>query len=1420
MPRRELFLESCEDRVLCSAVAPVEAPKPQNDPVLATSTHAHEAGEKRAATTAAMRLKCKRIAQSCAIGGHELAGVTRDAVDTTRHEIVFVDTSTQNYQQLVADISSQSEPGTQREVVLLDPGRDGIAQISQSLAGRSNIDAIHIISHGDAGEIKMGNVWLTQDQLAKSGSELESWRGALAPGADLLIYGCDVAGSASGKQLLTGLSQLTGADVNASTDNTGSALFGGNWKLEYATGSIETKIAVSSAAQQSYVNLLNVAVDSASSGSTNGQISLTVSHTTAGTNRLMLVSIATDPKGESVSTVTYNGVNLFLVGFLESKSNAESRVEIWALLAPDLGTHDVVVTMSNTKYSGLVAGVMTFTGVNQTTPLANFVGNSGNSTTASATVGSKTDDLVFAAVHSRNGITAVAGSGQTEYWDLTTGATNSSGTTAAGATSVTNTWAVNNDNWTAAAISVLAASNPPPAFNQSPGLWFSSNGNATSGTLSWNDSTVVQLGDPNLAFEPGVTRGTFSTLFDIDTFAADGTAQLTGLYAVRSNVTLGSGANSQTLRPGDVLFTISGNETFGGVAGSGKDVWLFRPLSPGDYSTGSFSILLSSPTGGDLHDISLVESAITVGGVALNPGDVLLTEGNGSHAREVSRFAPTSVGNGTTAGTLTVLLNGQNVGFTQDITAMDFINETFTLGGKTFQAGQFVMSLGKNTTVGDNNLAVTQFDLFTLDVTRAGAITAGTAALLVQGSDLGFSSGGEEYDALAFFLPVSTATITNPTVTEGSDPFAVFTISLSGPSTTATTFSLTTNNGTATGGGTDFGPALEVSTDGGTTWTASTTATIAAGATSVLVRTAINNDTLDENVESFTLTATRTAGTTTNTTVTGTATINDNDPPPAIAINDVTVDEGAGTATFTVSLNTASGLPVSVNYSMANGTAGAADFTAGSGTLNFAAGVTTQTIVVPILEDTLDELNETFTVNLASPTNATIADSQGIGTILDNDAPPSLTINDVTVNENAGTATFTVTLSAVSSLPVSVAFSTSNGTATSGADYTAATGTLNFAAGVTTQTITVPILEDTLNEVNETFNVSLANPTNATIARGSGLGTIIDNDAQPTMSINDVTRNEAAGSITFTVSLSAPSGQAVSVGYAATSGTATSGVDFTAGTNPLSGTLNFAAGVTSQTITLGITNDTIFENSESFNVTLSNPTNATIAKATGIGTILDDGGGSGGTDNDTPTVTITNPTVTEADECLCGLHPRPEQSLHDASQLQSCAGGRHGARRRRRLRTRPGSIDRWRQDLDPGDDRDHCGRPHERARADSVLYGYAERGGGDVQADGHADSGHDHQREHRRHGDDQRQRRAAVAGDQRRDGQRRRRDRDFHRDAQRGQRAADQRRLRDEQRDGARGQRLHERERDAEFRGGRDQPDDHRGDPQRRGLRE
>jgi len=224
---------------------------------------------------------------------------------------------------------------------------------------------------------------------------------------------------------------------------------------------------------------------------------------------------------------------------------------------------------------------------------------------------------------------------------------------------------------------------------------------------------------------------------------------------------------------------------------------------------------------------------------------------------------------------------------------------------------------------------------------------------------------------------------------------------------------------------------------------------------------------------------------------------------PSISINDVSVAEGnTGTtnAVFTVTLSPASGQTVTLNYSTANGSATAgSDYVATSGTLTFNPGDTTKTITVLVNGDTVVEANEDFFVNLSNVVNATIADGQGLGTIINDDTfpPVSLSINDVSVTEgNTGTtnAVFTVTLSAASGQTVAVNYSTANGSATAGSDYVATSGTLTFNPGDTTKTITVVVNGDTVVEPNETFFVNLTTATNATIADGQGVGTILDDD--------------------------------------------------------------------------------------------------------------------------------------------------------------------------------------------------------------------------------------------------------------------------------------------------------------------------------------
>jgi hypothetical protein len=223
--------------------------------------------------------------------------------------------------------------------------------------------------------------------------------------------------------------------------------------------------------------------------------------------------------------------------------------------------------------------------------------------------------------------------------------------------------------------------------------------------------------------------------------------------------------------------------------------------------------------------------------------------------------------------------------------------------------------------------------------------------------------------------------------------------------------------------------------------------------------------------------------------------------------------------------------------------------------------------------------------------------------------PPSLRINDATVTEgNTGTfaATFTVTLSAASTQPVTVAYATGNGTATAGSDYQAASGTLTFAPGETSKTVTVLVNGDRLGEPNETFFVNLSGATNATIADGQGVGTIVDDE--PRISISDVTKSEGKKGgttlFTFTVTLSAAYDQAVTLSYGTVNGTATkSDKDYVAQT----GTLTFAPGQTTKTITILVNGDGKREADEYFYLDLfGNSSNSLFTKSRGTGTILND----------------------------------------------------------------------------------------------------------------------------------------------------------------------------------------------------------------------
>jgi hypothetical protein len=478
--------------------------------------------------------------------------------------------------------------------------------------------------------------------------------------------------------------------------------------------------------------------------------------------------------------------------------------------------------------------------------------------------------------------------------------------------------------------------------------------------------------------------------------------------------------------------------------------------------------------------------------------------------------------------------------------------------------------------------------------------------------------------------------IDNLEVVEGADSTTAnrFTVTLSSPSSLPVTVDYSTIDGGAVEGS-DYQSVRGK-------------LTFAPGETSKTIELPVLDDSIDEERETLTLQLTNPVNATVASQTGGTATIVDNDSEPELTVGDFTLTEGDGgttNASFTVTLSAPSSKEISIDYATADGSATAGtDYTAVSGTLNFAPGETSKTIEVTVLSDVIEELDEAFSVQISNPHNATIARTTGTATIIDDDEPPSATIDDITAAEsNEGTteAVFTVTLSAPSNKEISIDYATANGTATAGTDYTAVSGKLTFAPGETSKTISVVVLGDNLDEVDEAFTLNFSNAANVVLSQTRVTGTIVDDNAAPVIAISDtsiIEGDDSAKTALVTVSLSAASSQEISVDYTTSDGTAVAGTDYTA----VSGRLNFAPGETTKTIEIEVTGDILDEIDEAFVVNLSHASNATIDESAGTVAIIDNDlppklsidnlevvEGDSGTSEAVFTVTLDNPSNRE-----------------------------------------------------------------------------------------------------------------------------------------------------------------------------------------------
>ncbi len=353
---------------------------------------------------------------------------------------------------MIADVAPNSK------VFVYNSHTDTAAEVLQRVvawadATGSRIEDLAILSHGVGGAFELGNQWITATSLSATAPAWQNLGSVLAVGANIEIFGCNVAVPGSeGQTLLNALSSVTHAAIFASTDTTGA---GGNWILEAASAGANpssltaSAVPLNTSALAIYSGVLaTIAVDTTSSAATasGGASSLTFSHTVnSGSNSILVVEVASSHGGASdpVSSVTYGSQTLTLAGSA-SLPNSETT-DIWYLLAPTVGTANVVVTLTGSCH--FVAGATDYFGVSQTTPWGTLVTATGSaSSTPSVSVASAAGQLVIDSIVDQGdaGSITPSGTGQTQLWNQATGTAAGDalggGSYQAGASSVTMSW--------------------------------------------------------------------------------------------------------------------------------------------------------------------------------------------------------------------------------------------------------------------------------------------------------------------------------------------------------------------------------------------------------------------------------------------------------------------------------------------------------------------------------------------------------------------------------------------------------------------------------------------------------------------------------------------------------------------------------------------------------------------------------------------------------------------------------------------------------------------------------------------------------------------------------------------------------------------------------------------------------------------
>ncbi|MFS0514382.1 DUF4347 domain-containing protein [Nostoc sp. UIC 10607] len=1238
--------------------------------------------------------------------------------------IIFIDRAVIDYESLIAGV----KPDT--SIVILDSNKDGVEQITEALQGRE-YESVQIISHGSSGTLQLGETQLNANNLDYYSNQLQQWKNYLTDDADILLYGCNVA--SFDQTFVQQLSQITGADVAASDDITGSAELGGDWDLEVKVGEIESDLALTPETTKAYRSILPLSFGTPSNFGVGGSpFSVTVGDFNKDGNLDLAVA---NFDSSSVSVLLGNGSGGFGAASSFGVGNSPLSVTVGDfnkdgnldLAAANFDSNNVSLLLGNgsggfgtasdfnvgsNPYSVTVEDfnkdgksdlvVANFGSNNVSVLLGNGSGSfdtalafNAASSPISVAVGdfNKDGNLDLAVANfDSNNVSVLLGNGAGSFGaanNLSVG--NNPYSVVVGDFNKDGNLDLATANFGSNKVSVLLG-NGAGGFGATTNFVvgdspvslivgdFDKDGNSDLAVSNYYSNSVsVLLGNGSGGFPTGsnlgvgsnpysVAAGDFDKDNDLDLVAANSSSNnvsvllnstFSGGYvpprvnfgAATYNTTEGSTATEVTIAV-TLDATPNTNVTVpiviknSSTASSGND-YTFSPTSL-IFSAGATGSDLTKLVTFTIQPDNLPENAETV---VLNFGTLtgavagIITEStlniaaNDAIQYAISTTTPTlTEGNsGTQSVTFTVTRSGgigvaSTVDYALSGTAVlnsDYNNIQVTNGG-TASSGTLNFGVGETTktitvdVLGDNTIELDENILVTLsnsNLTIAPAsstITTNSAQVNIINDD--FSKPILINEIL--FDPPSTDTPKEyielrgtPGATLAAGTYLVGIEGDSGspnPGNVQNIFDLS---------GKQFGSnGLLVLLQKGSTYTANPGANVITntgsgagwgnGASSSIGHTGSTTD-IESGSVSFFLIQTATAPTLSNDIdsnndgiADGTTYSNWTVLDSVSVLDGGTTDKAYGSIVF--KKGSGGSVPTNatvVNTSFTAGYVGRSGDTTGStasdwvaslitGTApNFTLGTVTNTSPVSFAGQPLNHIGNT---NFAPSVNYAISN-----------ATPTVTEG----NSGTQTVTFTVTRSGDTGVATSVNYAF-DGTATFSSDYNSikvagvtgsSSGILKFAAGETTKAITLNVLGENVTEADEIINLNLTYP-NQTVAIAPGTVTIINDDNPPTISIADKSGSEDSGNLVFIVKLSNASSEIITVDYNTSNDTAIAGVDYT----PLTGTLTFNPGVTSQTITIPILNDFIDESTEQFFVNLTNPTNASINDNQALGKITND----------------------------------------------------------------------------------------------------------------------------------------------------------------------------------------------------------------------